>query len=134
VTGHAADVDRIDDHGEDRPLRLHSPPHPGRIVRQECLEPLGLSVTDAAKALGVSRVALSELVNERRGVSPEMAIRLASLAVMTRACGASAGRAAREGQRESLLCCPRNFSHPPWRVHTCLAFVVPAGKLIDFTI
>jgi addiction module HigA family antidote len=55
---------------------MHDPPHPGRIVRQECLEPLGLSVTAAAKALGVSRVALSELVNERRGVSPEMAIRL----------------------------------------------------------
>jgi len=58
-------------------MRMHSPPHPGRIVRQECLEPLGLSVTDGAKALGVSRVALSELVNERRGVSPEMTIRLA---------------------------------------------------------
>lgn len=55
---------------------MYSPPRPGRIVRQECLEPLNLSVTDAAKALGVSRVALSELVNERRGVSPEMAIRL----------------------------------------------------------
>lgn len=55
---------------------MDSPPHPGRIVRQECLDPLSLSVTDAAKALGVSRVALSELVNERRGVSPEMAIRL----------------------------------------------------------
>jgi antitoxin HigA-1 len=57
-------------------MAMHDPPHPGRIVRQECLEPLGLSVTAAAKALGVSRVALSELVNERRGVSPEMAIRL----------------------------------------------------------
>lgn len=57
-------------------MPMHTPPHPGRIVRQECLEPLGLSVTAAAKALGVSRVALSELVNERRGVSPEMAIRL----------------------------------------------------------
>jgi addiction module HigA family antidote len=56
---------------------MKNPPHPGRIVRQECLEPLGLSVTDGAKALGVSRNALSELVNERRGVSPEMAIRLA---------------------------------------------------------
>lgn len=55
---------------------MHSPPHPGRIVRQECLEPLGLTVTDAARQLGVSRVALSELVKERRGVSPEMAIRL----------------------------------------------------------
>jgi addiction module HigA family antidote len=56
---------------------MHSPPHPGRIVRQECLDPLGLTVTEAAKALGVSRIALSELVNGRRGVSPEMAIRLA---------------------------------------------------------
>lgn len=55
---------------------MHTPPHPGRIVRQECLEPLGLSVTEAAKKLGVSRVALSELVNERRGISPEMAVRL----------------------------------------------------------
>ena len=58
-------------------MPMKEPPHPGRIVRQECLEPLGLSVTDAARALGVSRNALSELVNERRGISPEMAIRLA---------------------------------------------------------
>jgi len=58
-------------------MRMHSPPHPGRIVRQECLGPLGLNVTEAAKALGVSRIALSELVNGRRGISPEMAIRLA---------------------------------------------------------
>ena len=57
-------------------MPMKNPPHPGRIVRQECLEPLGLSVTDGAKALGVSRNALSELVNERRGISPEMAIRL----------------------------------------------------------
>ena len=58
-------------------MPMHNPPHPGRIVRQECLEPLQLSVTDGARALGVSRNALSELVNERRGISPEMAIRLA---------------------------------------------------------
>lgn len=57
-------------------MPMKNPPHPGRIVRQECLEAIGLSVTDAAKALGVSRNALSELVNERRGISPEMAIRL----------------------------------------------------------
>ena len=57
-------------------MPMKNPPHPGRIVRQECLEPSGLSVTDGAKALGVSRNALSELVNERRGISPEMAIRL----------------------------------------------------------
>jgi addiction module HigA family antidote len=58
-------------------MPMKNPPHPGRIVQQECLEPLGLTVTAAAKALGVSRNALSELVNERRGISPEMAIRLA---------------------------------------------------------
>jgi addiction module HigA family antidote len=58
-------------------MSMHTPPHPGRIIRQECLEPLGLNVTAGAKALGISRVALSELVNERRGISPEMAIRLA---------------------------------------------------------
>lgn len=57
-------------------MPMKYPPHPGRIVREECLEPLGLSVTAGAKALGVSRIALSELVNERRGISPEMAIRL----------------------------------------------------------
>ena len=55
---------------------MKNPPHPGRIVRQECLESLGFTVTDAANALGVSRNAVSERVNERRGISPEMAIRL----------------------------------------------------------
>lgn len=58
-------------------MPMKNPPHPGRIVRQECLEPLGLSVTAAAKALRISRNAVSELVNGRRGISPEMAIRLA---------------------------------------------------------
>ena len=51
-------------------------PHPGLTVRQECLEPLGLTVTEAARRLGVSRNQLSELVNRRSGISPEMAIRL----------------------------------------------------------
>ena len=49
-------------------MPMKNPPHPGRIVRQECIEPLGLTVTDGAKALGVSRNALSELLNERRGI------------------------------------------------------------------
>ncbi len=57
-------------------MAMHSPPHPGGIVRRQCLEPLGLTVTGAAKALGVTRQALSDLVNERAGVSVEMAIRL----------------------------------------------------------
>jgi len=55
---------------------MHNPPHPGGIVRRQCLEPLGLSVTEAARGLGITRQALSELINERTGVSVEMAIRL----------------------------------------------------------
>ena len=57
-------------------MGMVGPPHPGGIVRRECLEALGLSVTKAAEGLGVSRQALSELVNEKAGVSVEMAIRL----------------------------------------------------------
>lgn len=55
---------------------MHNPPHPGEIIREECLDALGLSVTEGAKALGVTRQALSNLVNGRAGVSPVMAIRL----------------------------------------------------------
>lgn len=50
--------------------------HPGAIVRADCLEPLGLTVTEGAKALGVSRQALNNLVNEKAGISSEMAVRL----------------------------------------------------------
>lgn len=56
---------------------MHNPPHPGESIRELCLEPLGLSVTQAAKHLGVSRKHFSELLNGRSGISPEMAIRLA---------------------------------------------------------
>jgi addiction module HigA family antidote len=55
---------------------MKSPPHPGISVRHDCLEPLGLSVTEAANTLGVTRQALNNLVNGRSGISPEMAIRL----------------------------------------------------------
>jgi len=54
-----------------------NPPHPGRIIRQDCIEPLGLSIGEAAEALGVTRQTLDRLVNERGGISPEMALRLA---------------------------------------------------------
>ena len=57
-------------------LKMHNPPHPGEILNELCIEPLGLSVTDAAKALGVSRKTLSSILNGRAGISPEMAIRL----------------------------------------------------------
>jgi len=57
-------------------MAMHNPPHPGGIVRRQCLEPLDLSVTKAAKGLGVTRQALSDLVNGKAGVSVDMAIRL----------------------------------------------------------
>lgn len=57
-------------------MQMHNPPHPGEVIRELCLEPLGLSVTEAARALGVSRKTLSAIVNGRAGVSPEMAVRL----------------------------------------------------------
>lgn len=55
---------------------MHNPPHPGEVLRELCFEPLGISVTDAAKALGVSRKTLSSILNGRAGISPEMAVRL----------------------------------------------------------
>jgi len=57
-------------------MAMQNPPHPGGIVKRQCLEPLDLSITRAARGLGVTRHALSELVNERTGVSVDMAIRL----------------------------------------------------------
>ena len=57
-------------------MEMHDPAHPGEIVREECLKPLGLTVTAAAQALGVTRKALSDLLNGHTGVSPDMAIRL----------------------------------------------------------
>jgi antitoxin HigA-1 len=58
------------------PMLMHNPPHPGEVLRELCLEPLGLSVTAAAEALGVSRKTLSAVLNGKAGISPEMAIRL----------------------------------------------------------
>ena len=57
-------------------MLMHNPPHPGEVLRELCLEPLGLTVTAAAEALGVSRKALSAVLNGKAGISPEMAIRL----------------------------------------------------------
>jgi addiction module HigA family antidote len=56
---------------------MHNPPHPGEVLRELCLKPLGITVTSAAEALGVSRKTLSSILNGRSGISPEMAIRLA---------------------------------------------------------
>jgi addiction module HigA family antidote len=57
-------------------MPMKNPPHPGTSVFHDCIEPLSLSITDAAAALGISRNSLSELVNAKRGISPEMAVRL----------------------------------------------------------
>jgi antitoxin HigA-1 len=58
-------------------MAMHNPPHPGEVIRELCLQPLGISVTHAARSLGVTRKALSELLNGKSGVSPSMALRLA---------------------------------------------------------
>lgn len=57
-------------------MPMKNPPHPGGVVLRLCIEPLGLTITEAAAALGVTRTTLSELVNEKRGISPEMAVRI----------------------------------------------------------
>ena len=57
-------------------MQMHNPPHPGEIIRELCLEPLELSVTATADALGVSRKTLSSILNGHAGISPEMALRL----------------------------------------------------------
>lgn len=65
-------------------LRMHNPPHPGEVLRELCLKPLDLTVTEAAEGLGVSRKTLSAILNGRASISPEMAVRL-SLAFGTSA-------------------------------------------------
>lgn len=57
-------------------MQMHNPPHPGELIRDFYLEPLGLTITAAAQGLGVSRNTLSELINGKNGISPEMAYRL----------------------------------------------------------
>lgn len=57
-------------------MRMKNPPHPGRILNEDCIKPLGLSITESALKLGISRTTLSEIVNGRAGISPEMALKL----------------------------------------------------------
>ena len=65
-------------------MKMHNPPHPGEVIRELCLGPLDLTVTEAASALGISRKTLSAILNGRAGISPEMAVRL-SMAFRTSA-------------------------------------------------
>ena len=60
-------------------MPMKNPLHPGSFVLRQCIEPLGLTITQAAAALGVTRTTLSELVHEKRGISPEMAVRLSQV-------------------------------------------------------
>jgi addiction module HigA family antidote len=60
-------------------MMMKNPPHPGTVVLEECIEPLELTITEAADALGVTRNTISELVNGKRGISPEMAVRLSKV-------------------------------------------------------
>jgi len=60
-------------------MPMENPPHPGTVVLSECIEPIGLTITQAASALRVTRTTLSELVNGKRGISPEMAVRLSQV-------------------------------------------------------
>ena len=57
-------------------MKMHNPPHPGEVLQELCLKPLNVTVTEAARALGVSRKTLSSILNGRAGISPEMAVRL----------------------------------------------------------
>ena len=57
-------------------MKMHNPPHPGKVLRELCIEPMGLSVTGAADSLGVARKTLSAILNGHSGISPEMAVRL----------------------------------------------------------
>ncbi len=57
-------------------MPMKNPPHPGKVVLEECIKPLGLSITEAAEGLGVTRATMSRLVNGRTGISPQMAVRL----------------------------------------------------------
>lgn len=63
----------------ERNMTMKNPPHPGLVLLQECIQPSGLTITQSAEALGVTRNTLSELVNGKRGISPEMAVRLSQV-------------------------------------------------------
>src|SRR5713101_8775173 len=58
------------------PMKMHNPPHPGEVLKKLCLEPLNITITEAARSLGVSRKTFSSILNGRAGISPEMAVRL----------------------------------------------------------
>ena len=98
-------------------MLMHDPPHPGAFIRRRCLEPLGLTVTEAAKGLAVSRNTLSMLLNGRLGISPEMAIRLSQAFGGSRRAGFSSNCNMISGTRSTTARRSRSAgSSPPDRM------------------
>lgn len=64
-------------------MTMFNPPHPGETLREDVIEPLGLSVSETAKRLGMSRVALSRVLHEHAGISPDLAVRLERAGIST---------------------------------------------------
>jgi addiction module HigA family antidote len=103
-------------------MPMKNPPHPGGFVLRECIEPLGLSITDAAAALGVTRTTLSKLVNGKRGISPEMAVRLSKYSA----------EAPRLGSRSNPTTISRKCesSHQTQGLQLVSALSAPAGEAL----
>jgi antitoxin HigA-1 len=89
-------------------MTMHSPPHPGELLRDEVIEPLGLSVSEAASRLAMSRVALSRVLNGKAAISPDLAVRLEQA-------GASTARAWLAMQANHDLWRARQHEQPPVR-------------------
>jgi addiction module HigA family antidote len=84
-------------------MRMHNPPHPGEIIREFCIEPLNINVTEAAKALGVTRKTFSALLNGRSGISPEMALKLSKVFVGLRRGGFGSNSNTICGKQNNML-------------------------------
>jgi addiction module HigA family antidote len=105
---------------------MKNPPHPGQSVRADCLEALGLTVTEAAKALGVSRQALNNIIHSQAAISPEMAIRLErrSAAALIHSFGCR--RPTIWHRRKKM---PTKLRYGGWRVDVNCSSLTPASRL-----
>lgn len=96
---------------------MHNPFHPGETIKELCLEPLDISVTEAAQALGVSRKTLSAILNGRAGISPEMAVAFLSRLIPVRRVGSSSSCSMSFGMRSSI---GRSSRLKSWWLHKVL--------------
>ncbi len=117
------------------PMRMHNPPHPGEIIKTLCLGPLGVTVTQAAGALGVSRKTLSAILNGRAGISPEMAVRLSIASARPPRAGSTSRRTTTSGTPSGVGSGSRSRSlrqrrrRPTTRyTRPGLALLAPAGE------